>query len=75
MIFGLLLLPVAILLLLLAGLSVQALITELWAEGALQAWLLLVFLPLALWIACSAIRGWWDTRKGAAKQVLPPASS
>lgn len=75
MVFGLLLLPVAVFLLLLAGLSVQALIADLWAEGALPAFLLLVFLPLALWIACSAIRGWWDARKGAAKQACPPASS
>ena len=75
MIFGLLLLPVAILLLLLAGLSVRMLIADLWAEGSLQTFLLLVVLPLAVWILCSAIRGWWEARKGTAKPASIPGAS
>lgn len=74
MIFGLLLLPVAILLLLLAGLSVQALITDLWAEGSLQVCLGCVAL-MVVWILCSAIRGWWEARKGTAKPTSIPSAS
>jgi len=74
MIFGLLLLPVAILLLLLAGLSVRMLIADLWAEGSLQVCLACAAL-MAVWILCSAIRGWWDARKGTAKPTSIPGAS
>ena len=74
MIFGLLLLPVAIFLLLLAGLSVRMLIADLWAEGSLQVCLAYAAL-MAVWILCSAIRGWWDARKGTAKPTSIPGAS
>ena len=74
MIFGLLLLPVAILLLLLAGLSVRMLIADLWAEGSLQVCLGCIAL-LAVWILCSAIRGWWEARQGTAKPASIPGAS
>lgn len=74
MILGLLLLPVAIFLLLLAGFSVQVLIADMWAEGSLQVCLACAAL-MAMWILCSAIRGWWEARKGTAKPTSIPGAS
>ena len=68
-------LPLALVLLLMAVAAARVGLADLWAEGAIQAFLLLVVLPGAVWAVQSLARDWWAHRKHPAKAGPGPGVS
>ncbi len=67
-----LLLPLVPFLLLLAAAAARCMLVDLWREGAIQAFLLLVALPMVVWIACLALRDWRAARRKREEERLKP---